>query len=152
MAFGLLKMQKSFFPLIIIRLCGSFCHRWCNHLDFSDKFSVHNNYKNCFEREVGILWMEIYRNSLAQFRLGVSQVHNYDKHRFLPTAAGPFCANKQKKQKCILYSSVKCATSWKVNTCQALLIYGTSANIWQISWTVILGKQLWVLWNSYWVH
>ena len=77
---------KPFIKELENRLRNSFCHRWCNHLDISDRLSLYNSYKHCFEREryVGGLWMEVYRNSLVQFRMGVSQI-NLHRYRFLTT-------------------------------------------------------------------
>ena len=43
-----------------------------------------------------VLWMEVYRNCLAQFRMGVSQI-NLHRHRFSTTTnitTCPFCANQ----------------------------------------------------------
>ena len=89
---------KPFIKELEDRLHSSFCHIWCNHLDTSEMVLVYNSYTNCFEREryVDVLWMEVYRNSLAQFRMGVSQI-NLHRHRFSTTTDNttcPFCANK----------------------------------------------------------
>ena len=42
------------------------------------------------------VWMDVYRNAFAQFRMGVSQI-NVHQHRFSPTArnvACPFCVEE----------------------------------------------------------
>ena len=63
---------------------------------------MYNSYKRCFQREryVDVLWMEVYRNCLAQFRMGVSQI-NLHRHRISTTTANttcPFCANQQETE------------------------------------------------------
>ena len=84
------------------RLRSSFCHRWCNRLDTSERLSVFNSYKHCFEREryVDVLWMEVYRNSLAQIKMGVLEI-NLHRHRFstiTDNTTCPFCANQQETE------------------------------------------------------
>ena len=47
-----------------------------------------------------VLWMEVYRNWLTQFRVGVSQI-NLHRHRFPTTTNNttcPFCANQQETE------------------------------------------------------
>ena len=93
---------KLFIKELEEKVHSSFCHRWCNHLDTSEHLSMNNNYKHCSEREryVDVLWMEVYRNSLVQFRMGVSQINLYT-HRFSKTTdntACPFCANLQETE------------------------------------------------------
>ena len=39
---------KPFIKELEERLCSSFCHRWSNHLDTSERLSVYNIYKHCF--------------------------------------------------------------------------------------------------------
>ena len=63
-----------------------------------------NSYKSqlWFQREgyVDVLWMEVYRNWLTQFRVGVSQI-NLHRHRFPTTTNNttcPFCANQQETE------------------------------------------------------
>ena len=93
---------KPFIKELEERLRSSFCHRWCNHLDTSERLSVYNSYKHCFQREryVDVLWMEVYRNCLAQFRMGVSQI-NLHRHRFstiTDNTTCPFCATQQETE------------------------------------------------------
>ena len=47
------------------------------HLESRERLAVYKGYKNCFEREkyVDFLWMDVYRNAFAQFRMGVSQIN-----------------------------------------------------------------------------
>ena len=103
---------KPFMKELEERLRSSFCHRWCNHLDMSDRLSLYNSYKHCFEREryVDVLWMEVYKISLAKFRMGQSQI-NLHRHRFSTTdhTTCTFCANKQETEIhfCIPMSSVR---------------------------------------------
>ena len=54
-----------------LRNSGSFCHGWVNHMESSTRFSVNRQFKHCFEREyyVDVIWINIYRNALAQFRI-----------------------------------------------------------------------------------
>ena len=50
------------------------------------------------ERCVDVLWMEVYRNSLAQFRMGASQI-NLHRHRFSATDNKcQFCTNQQETE------------------------------------------------------
>ena len=65
------------------RLYSSFFHIWYNHLESSQRLSLYNNYKDCFKREkyVDVLWRDVYRNALAQFRIGVYQIKVH-RHRF----------------------------------------------------------------------
>ena len=92
---------KFFLKELEDRLHSSFCHSWCNHLDTSERLSVYNSYKHCFEREryVDVLWMEVYKYSLAEFRMGQSQI-NLHRHRFSTTdhTTCTFCANKQETE------------------------------------------------------
>ena len=98
------------------RLHSSFCHRWCNHLDTSEMVLVYNSYTNCFEREryVDVLWMEVYRNSLAQIKMGVLEI-NLHRHRFstiTDNTTCPFCANQQETEihfvfQCPVYNQLR---------------------------------------------
>ena len=94
--------DKSFFNDLKERLYSSFCHGWCNHLESSERLAVYKGYKNHFEREkyVDFLWMDVYRNAFAQFRMGVSQI-NIHQLRFSPTAryGAARLVLKKKKQK-----------------------------------------------------
>ena len=100
-------------------LCSSFCYRWCNHLDTSERLSVYNSYKHCFQIEgyVDVLWMEVYRNCLAVFRIGVSQI-NLHRHRFSTTTDNtcPFCATQQETER-YLYSSFQYIINYEASTC-----------------------------------
>ena len=80
---------KPFIKELEDRLRSSFCHRWCKHLDTSERLTVYNSYKHCFEREsyVAALWMDIYKDSLIQFRMCVSQI-NLHRHRSSTTTNG----------------------------------------------------------------
>ena len=81
---------------------------------------MYNIYKRCFEREryVDVLWMEVYRNSLAHFRMGVSQI-NLHRNRFSTTADNTtcrFCANQQETEihfvfQCPVYNQLKSKSS-----------------------------------------
>ena len=60
-----------------------------------------------------ILWMEVYRNCLAHFRMGVSQI-NLHRHRFSTTdnTTCPFCANQQETEihfvfQCPMYNQIR---------------------------------------------
>ena len=107
---------KPFIKELEERLRSSFCHRWCNHLDTSERLSVYNSYKHCFQREryVDVLWMEVYRNCLAQFRMGVSQI-NLHRHRFstiTDNTTCPFCATQQETEihfvfQCPVYNQLR---------------------------------------------
>ena len=46
---------KPFIKELEERLHSSFCHRWCNHLDTSERLSVYNSYKHRFQRKD--MWM-----------------------------------------------------------------------------------------------
>ena len=112
---------KPFIKELEERLRSSFCHRWCNHLDTSERLSVYNSYKHSSQREgyVDVLWMEVYRNCLAQFRMGVSQI-NLHRHRFstttdnttCPNTTCPFCASRQETEihfvfQCPVYNQLR---------------------------------------------
>ena len=111
-----LSLARARALLLEDRLRSSFCQRWCNHLDTSERLSVYNSYKHCFQREryVAVLWMEVYRHFLAQFRMGVSQI-NLHRHRFSTTTgntACPFCANQQETEihfafQCPVYNQLR---------------------------------------------
>ena len=75
--------EKLFLNALQERLFSSFCHGWRNHLDSSERLSLYAQHKGIFEREkyVELVWTDVYRNALAQFRMGVSQI-NAHKHRF----------------------------------------------------------------------
>ena len=81
---GCLAMDKKVFSL---RSSGkdysSFCHGWVNHMESSTRFSIYRQFKHCFEREyyVAVIWINIYRNAPAQFRMGVSQINTH-KYRY----------------------------------------------------------------------
>ena len=110
------EMLNYFMKELEERLRNAFCHRWCIHLDTSERLSVYNNYKHCFKREryEDVLWMEVYRHSLAQFRMDVSQI-NLHRHRLSPTTDHTTCplfANKQETEKhfvfqCPLYDQLR---------------------------------------------
>ena len=108
---------KPFIKELEERLRSSFWHRWCNHLNTRERLSVYNSYKHCFQREryVDVLWMEVFRNFLAQFRMGVSQI-NLHRHRFSTTTTVnttcPFCANQQENEihyvfQCPVYNQLR---------------------------------------------
>ena len=77
---------------------------------------MYNSYKHCFQREryVDVLWMEVYRNCLAQFRMGVSQI-NLHRHRFstiTDNTTCPFCATQQETEihfvfQCPVYNQLR---------------------------------------------
>ena len=68
--------DKIFFNELKERLYSSFCHGWWKYLESSERLAVYKGYKNCFEREkyVDFLWMDVYRNAFARFRIGVSRL------------------------------------------------------------------------------
>ena len=111
-----LSVSVSIYISLSVSVSSLFCHRWCNHLDTSERLSVYNSYKHCFQREryVDVLWMEVYRNNLAQFRMGVPQI-NLHGHRFSTTADNttcPFCANQQETEihfvfQCPVYNQLR---------------------------------------------
>ena len=49
----------------------------------STRFSIYRQFKHCFEREyyVDVIWINSYRNALAQFKMGVSQINTH-KYRY----------------------------------------------------------------------
>ena len=52
------------------------------------------------EKYVDFLWMDVYRNAFAQFRMAVSQI-NVHQHRFSPRASNvacPYCAEEKEKE------------------------------------------------------
>ena len=96
------RNDKIFFNELKERLYSSFCNGWWNHLESSERLAVYKGYKNCFEREkyVDFLWVDVYRNAFAQFRVGVSQI-NIHQHSFSPTArnvACPFCVEERERE------------------------------------------------------
>ena len=107
---------KPFIKELEDRLRSSFCHRWCNRLDTSERLSVYNSCKHCFESEryLDVLWMDVYRNSLAQFIMGVSQI-NLHRHQFstrTDNTTCPFCANQQETEihfvfQCPVYNQLR---------------------------------------------
>ena len=60
-------------------LYSSFCHRWRNHIESSERLSFYEEYKSSFDREkyVDFIWMDAYRNAFAQFTMGVSQINDH---------------------------------------------------------------------------
>eukprot|EP00745_Piridium_sociabile_P009560 TRINITY_DN16703_c0_g1_i6.p1 TRINITY_DN16703_c0_g1~~TRINITY_DN16703_c0_g1_i6.p1 ORF type:complete len:109 (-),score=6.00 TRINITY_DN16703_c0_g1_i6:146-472(-) len=78
--------EKRFCIELRERLFSSFCYRWRNHIDESQKLKSYAAFKHIFARETYItcLWKEAYRNALAQLRMGVSQL-NMHRHRFIMT-------------------------------------------------------------------
>ena len=89
--------EKDFFKELKERLQSSFYHGWRNHIESSEKMLTYGKVKTFFEREkyVGVIWIEAYRNALAQFRMGISQI-NAHKYRFSAkeSTACPFCPEK----------------------------------------------------------
>ena len=85
-------IEKYFFRELKERLYSSFCHGWRNHLESSDKLSLYSQHKNCFKRNtyIDILWLDVYRNALAQFRMGVSQINEH-RYRFAQTTENVLC-------------------------------------------------------------
>ena len=75
--------EKIFFNELKEKLYGSFCHGWRNHLESNGRLLFYKKYKNSFEREtyVDFVWMDVYWNTFAQFRMGVSQINDH-RHRF----------------------------------------------------------------------
>ena len=65
-------------------------------MESSTLFSIYRQFKHCFEREyyVDVIWINIYRNALAQFRMGVSQINTH-KYRYskLPEEVNYPCAS-----------------------------------------------------------
>ena len=84
--------EKRFCIELRERLFSSFCYHWQNHLEESNQTSVYCQYKHIFVRETYItcLWKDVYRNALAQFRMGVSQL-NVHKFRFRKTDDNIIC-------------------------------------------------------------
>jgi hypothetical protein len=84
--------EKQFIRLLKDRLYGTFCHGWRNHIDTSDRFSEYRNYKTLIHREryVDLIWLGIYRNSLAQMRMGVSQINTH-KFRYSSSPTSTLC-------------------------------------------------------------
>jgi hypothetical protein len=75
--------KKSFFVELKSRLQSTFIHKWKNHLEQSSRLLIYSQYKSTFnmEKYVGVVWLDVYRNALAQFRTGVSQINDH-KFRF----------------------------------------------------------------------
>ena len=88
----------------------------------STRFSIYRQFKHCFEREyyVDVIWINSYRNALAQFRMGVSQINTH-KYRYskLPEEINcPFCENTHESEihfllHCPVYRNVR--TRYLVN-------------------------------------
>ena len=89
--------EGPFFKELRERLYSSFCHGWVNHMESSTRFSIYRQLKHCFEREnyVDVIWINIYRNALAQIRVGVSQIntHKYQYSKLSEEVNCPFCEN-----------------------------------------------------------
>ena len=84
--------EKHFLQLLKDRLFSSFSHGWRNHIDASDRFSEYRTYKTTIQREryISLLWNGIYRNSLAQMRIGVSQINSH-KFRYSVSEKNRLC-------------------------------------------------------------
>ena len=58
-------------------------------------FSIYRQFTLCFQREyyVDVTWINIYRNALTQFRMGVSQIntHKYRCTKLPEEVNCPFC-------------------------------------------------------------
>ena len=63
--------DKISFSELKERLYGSFCHGWWNRLESSERLSVHEGYKNCFEKEkyVDFFCMDVYSSEWVYPRL-----------------------------------------------------------------------------------
>lgn len=98
------------------RLASNFYHNWRNHLDSSAHLSIYSKFKHMFAREeyVHLLFTDRYRNILAQFRMGVSQINTH-KNRFSPSienTACPLCLNTREDEihfmfSCPLYDNIR---------------------------------------------
>jgi hypothetical protein len=89
--------EKQFLRELKERLVSTFCHKWRNHLETSPRIETYSKFKSVFEKEkyFDCIWLDIYRNALAQFRMGVSQINKH-RHRFAPNSAQiacPFCVD-----------------------------------------------------------
>ena len=103
--------EKLFFRELKERLHSSFCFRWYDHVENSSRFSIYKQYKTCFGKEkyVDILWMNIYRNVLAQFRMGVSQI-NVHKYRYSKKTENwecPFCTKTLETEEHFIFECPK---------------------------------------------
>ena len=98
------------------RLISNFYHNWRNHLDTSERLSLYGKFKNRFGREeyINVLFVDRYRNVLAQFRMGVSLI-NAHRNRFLPSmvnTACPHCSDTREDEMhfmflCPLYKDLR---------------------------------------------
>ena len=89
--------EKGFCKELKLRLFSNFCHNWQNHLDTSPRLAQYRKIKQSFEREfyLEVLFVDVYRNVFAQFRMGVSQL-NVHRYRFSPSPENtncPLCPN-----------------------------------------------------------
>ena len=95
---------------------SNFCHNWQNHLDTSPRLAQYRKIKQSFEREfyLEVLFVDVYRNVFAQFRMGVSQL-NVHRYRFSPSPENtncPLCPNKEESEihflfECPLYNQIR---------------------------------------------
>ena len=85
-------------------------------MESSKRFSIYRHFKDCFEREhyVDVIWINIYRNALAQFRMGVSQIntHTYRYSKLPEEINYPFCENTPESEihsllHCPLYRNLR---------------------------------------------
>ena len=108
--------EKPFFNELRERLYSSFSYNWYNHLENSVRFSSYKQYKNCFEKEkyVDIIKVNIYRNAIAQFRMGVSNINSH-KYRYSDNQQNwncPFCTDTTETEthflfECQVYDDVR---------------------------------------------
>ena len=107
---------KPFCDALRERLCSSFCHNWCEHVETSNSISVYRTFKSAFGKEtyLSILNVDVFRMAMAQFRMGVSQLYVH-KHRFsedMSLKACPFCENKVETEvhflfECRMYNNIR---------------------------------------------
>eukprot|EP00745_Piridium_sociabile_P043608 TRINITY_DN8944_c0_g1_i10.p1 TRINITY_DN8944_c0_g1~~TRINITY_DN8944_c0_g1_i10.p1 ORF type:complete len:1137 (-),score=123.12 TRINITY_DN8944_c0_g1_i10:208-3198(-) len=108
--------EAGFIKELKERLFSNFCYNWRNRLDSSARSSLFGNLKHMFAREqyIDVLYVDVYRNILAQFRMGVSQL-NVHRYRFSPSnenTACPVCLNTPEDEihfmfVCPLYDQIR---------------------------------------------
>ena len=98
------------------RLVSSFYHNWRNHLDSSTRLYIYSKLKHSFAREeyLNVLYIGRYRDVVAQFRMGVSQInaHRYRFSSSVEKTSCPVCLNTREDEihfmfLCPLYTGIR---------------------------------------------
>jgi len=107
---------KQFCDAFRERLCSSFYHGWWEHVETSNSMSVYRTFKSVFGQEpyLSILYVDVFRMAMVQFRMGVSQL-NVHKNRFsqdISLKLCPFCEDELETEvhflfECEIYDNVR---------------------------------------------